>query len=832
MRLLLPALVLALPVLLAAQPTPPAPRTDTLRTAGLSAPVEILTDAFGIAHIYAQNEPDLFFAQGYNAARDRLFQFELWRRQATGTVAELLGARELERDIGTRLFKFRGDMAQELAHYHPRGEAIVQAFVRGVNAYIAEARRTPSTLPIEFRLLGTLPEPWTPEVVISRHAGLLANVRDELDLGRAVHAIGAPAVARLQYFHPREPRLALDPAVNGALLSRDILARYNAFRRPITFRTSDIVSPVDRATRDGIDALTTAAREANREPADGTSVDEARAYLEAERNERRDIGSNNWVIHGSRTASGWPLLANDPHRAIAAPSLRYWAHLVAPGWNVIGGGEPTIPGISIGHNEHGAWGLTIFGTDAEDLYVYTTNPANPREYRYKDGWERMRELVDTIRVKGESPRIVTLRYTRHGPVVFEDAESRTAYAVRAAWMDVGGAPYLASLRMNQARTWEEFLAACAYSHIPAENMIWADRAGNIGWQAVGIAPVRKTWDGLVPVPGDGRYEWDGYLPMLQRPSAANPASGYLATANANLTDPFTYPHMDAIGFQWADPFRQARVNEVLASGRKHTMADMVALQHDVTSLPARALVPLLRHVRLADAQADSARRRLLAWDQRLDESSVDAGVYVAWERRLLRDLSALMIPSAARSALSSLGMTRTIDFLHAPPPELAREGGAGATPVAGRDSFVVRTFTRALADLREQLGPDMARWQYGQAAYKHATITHPLSGAVSSALRATLDVGPAPRGGNAYTVLAAGAGNNQTAGASFRLFVDTQDWDRALGMNVPGQSGNPDSPHYRDLFALWARNDLFPVYFTRARIEDAAVQRRVLTPAR
>lgn len=817
MRLFFSALALALPVLLAAQPTPNAARTDTLHTAGLTAPVEILTDAFGIAHIYAQNEPDLFFAQGYNAARDRLFQFELWRRQATGTVAELLGAREVERDIGTRLFKFRGDMTTELAHYHPRGEAIVQAFVRGVNAYIAEARANPATLPLEFRLLGTLPEPWTPEVVISRHAGLLANVRDELELGRAVHAIGAPAVARLRYFHPREPRLALDSAVNGALLSQDILARYNAFRRPITFRSTDIVSAADRASRGNLDALSDAARAVDRE---------------AERNERRDIGSNNWVIHGSRTASGWPLLANDPHRSITTPSLRYWAHLVAPGWNVIGGGEPTIPGISIGHNEHGAWGLTIFGTDAEDLYVYTINPANPREYSYRGAWERMREIVDTIRVNGESPRIVTLRYTRHGPVVFEDTSAHTAYAVRAAWMDVGGAPYLASLRMNQARTWEEFLAACVYSHIPAENMIWADRAGNIGWQAVGIAPIRRSWDGLVPVPGDGRYEWDGYLPMLQRPSAANPASGYIATANANLTDPFTYPHMDAIGFLWADPFRQARLNEVLASGRKHTMADMIALQHDVVSLPARALVPLLQHVRLGDAAQDSMRRRLLAWNQQLDATSVDAGVYVAWERRLLRDLDALMIPSAARSSLSSLGMTRTIDFLLTPPPELARQAGGGATPVAGRDSFVVRTFARALDDLREQLGADMTQWQYGQSAYKHATIRHPLSGVVSPALRDRLDVGPAPRGGNGYTVLAAGAGNNQTSGASFRLFVDTQDWDRALGMNVPGQSGNPDSPHYRDLFALWARNDLFPVYFTRARIEDVAVSRRVLTPAR
>ncbi len=817
MRLLLPAL--ALPALLAAQPAQQvnASRADTLRTAGLTAPVEVLTDAYGIAHIYAQNEHDLFFAQGYNAARDRLFQFELWRRQATGTVAELLGPDEVERDIGARLFRFRGDLDREFAHYHPRGGAIIRAFTDGVNAYIAEARRSPATLPLEFRLLGTLPEPWTPDVVISRHAGLLANVREELNYGRAVHAVGEATVRRLEHFHPRQPRLALDSAIDGALLSRDILARYNAFRRAITFRPEHIVASAARGTPDAFAALSRAAQEAQRA---------------METDERRDIGSNNSVIHGSRSSSGWPLLANDPHRAIGAPSLRYWAHLVAPGWNVIGGGEPTIPGISIGHNEHGAWGLTIFTTDAEDLYVYTTNPANPQEYRYKGGWERMREVVDTIRVKGERVRIVTHRFTRHGPVVFEDSATRTAYAVRAAWMDIGGAPYLASLRMNQARTWEEFLAACAYSHIPAENMIWADRTGTIGWQAVGIVPIRKAWDGLVPVPGDGRYEWDGYLPMLQRPSEVNPARGFIGTANANLTDPFTYPHMDAIGFTWADPFRQNRVNEALAANPRVTLADMIALQHDVTSLPARQLVPLLRHVRSSDPTVERARTLLLGWNQQLAPESIAAGVYVAWERRLMRDLSALMIPRAARPHLSSLGMTRTIDFLIAAAPELASEAGPGATAVAGRDSFVVRTLARAVADLTTQLGADMDDWQYGQPRYKHALVRHPLSAAVHDTLRARLDVGPAPRGGNAYTVLAAGAGNNQTSGASFRLLVDTYDWDRAVGMNVPGQSGNPDSPHYRDLFSLWARNDVFPVYYSRDLIEQHTRRREVLAPGR
>jgi hypothetical protein len=206
------------------------------------------------------------------------------------------------------------------------------------------------------------------------------------------------------------------------------------------------------------------------------------------------------VVAGSRTQSTYPIMANDPHRTIAAPSLRYWVHLVAPGWNVIGGGEPVLPGVSIGHNGHGAWGLTIFGNDNEDLYVYEINPANPDEYRYQGRWERMRTVEDTIAVKGEQPERVTLKYTRHGPVIFEDRTARRAYALRAAWLEPGGAPYLASLRMNQARTWEEFREACRYNHMPAENMVWADRTGTIGWQAAGIQPLRRNWSGLLPVP--------------------------------------------------------------------------------------------------------------------------------------------------------------------------------------------------------------------------------------------------------------------------------------------------------------------------------------------
>ncbi len=467
---------------------------------GLDQPVEILKDKWGISHIYAETEHDLFFAQGYSAARDRLFQFEIWRAQATGTTAALFGPREIDRDHGTRLFKFRGPMADEMNHYHPRGVDIITAFVHGVNAYIDEALEDPDSLPLPFKLLGIQPQHWTEEVVISRHQGLLGNIGQELNIGRAVCTIGEDAVRELQYFHPRDPILTLDPMIDcDSLLENDILHLYTSYRRSMRFEAGDIVEVAARNSAESYEQIA------------ATVLAED---ISLQKHDLDDIGSNNWVVSGDLTQDGWPMMINDPHRAQSVPSLRYWAHLVGPGWNVIGGGEPEIPGISIGHNEQGSWGLTVFGTDGEDLMVYQTNPAHPNQYRYQGRWEDMQIIEEVIEVKGAPSVTVELKYTRHGPVSFEDLDKNLAYAVRPAWMEIGGAPYLASLRMDQAKTWEEFRDATNYSNIPGENMIWADRDGNIGWQAVGIAPLRRNFSGLVPVPGDGRYEWDGYLEII------------------------------------------------------------------------------------------------------------------------------------------------------------------------------------------------------------------------------------------------------------------------------------------------------------------------------
>jgi len=765
---------------------------------GLKQSVEILRDQWGINHLYAQNQHDLFFTQGYAAAQDRLFQFEIWRRQATGTVAEILGARELKRDIGTRLFKYRGDLDRELNHYHPEGKAIIEAYVSGVNAYIKSVVNTPEKLPLPFKILGIEPQPWTAEVVISRHQGLLGNIGQELEIGRAVALIGPEKVKDLLWLHPQEPVLDLDPKIDQQLLFEDLLAPYFAFRKGVQFEPRDL-QPEYR-TAEAISLL----NQFNELSKDSLA-----------------IGSNNWVVAGSKTVDGNTYMANDPHRTIAVPSLRYMAHLVAPGWNVIGGGEPEIPGISIGHNGIGAWGLTVFRTDGEDLYQYELNPKNPLQYKYKGEWKDFKIIEEVVKVKDGPNETIKLYYSHHGPITYLNKKALKAYGVRCAWLDPGGSPYLASLRMDQAQNWEEFRDACNYSHIPGENMIWADKNGTIGWQAVGIAPVRNHSSGLVPVPGDGSYDWDGYLPIIQKPNELNPKSGFIATANQNVT-PEDYEHWNAIGFSWSDPYRGDRVNEFLESKNDLNMEDMRRLQTDVASLPARTLIPLLLELPL-DPQLAQLQNKFSNWDQRLEPTSIEAGIYVAWEDEIQRLAHEKFVPENVKKHLGKLQLKRILDWIQKPKDSPFKSDSS-------RNSFLMEAFKNAVGNLKKSLGEEPLQWQYGQEAYKHSSITHALGAVASSQYAKKLNLPSLPRGGNAYTPGSTGSNKRQSSGASFRMIVNTGDWDATIGTNAPGQSGNPDSPFYTNLYEDWAKDVYFPVYYSKEKIEEHLYKRTLLTP--
>ncbi|MFN9743619.1 MAG: penicillin acylase family protein [Acidobacteriota bacterium] len=734
----------------------------TMKLRGLEKPVTVIRDEWGIPHIYAETQADLFFAQGFVAAQDRLWQMDLWRRVGEGRLAEVVGKGAVERDRFARLLRYRGDMEAEWKSYAPDARPIIESFVAGVNAWIAE---TGDRLPIEFRLAGYRPEAWTPEVCLTRMAGYVMTRNAPMEVLRAqlAHQYGVKFVDEwIEADPPR--RLEIPPGLDLAGLEPRILAAANAAGGPVSFNPSD--------------------------------------------------GSNNWVVDGSMTASGKPLLANDPHRTIALPSLRYLVHLVGPGWNVIGAGEPTLPGVAAGHNERVAFGFTIVGIDQQDIYVEELNPANPNEYRYRGRWEKMRIEREQIRVKGEAqPREVELKFTIHGPVIHEEAGRHRAYALRWVGSEPGTAGYLASLTLNRVRNWPEFLKAMERWKVPSENLIYADVEGNIGWVAAGLTPIRRNWSGMIPVPGaSGEYEWEGFLPVSELPQSFNPARHYIATANHNI---LPQGYTKQLGYEWANPIRYQRIDEVLRRpGVKYTVADFERLQHDEMSLPARQLIEVLKASRIEDPELQPYLRLLREWDGQLGRDSGAAALFEIWLTRLPEAVFRRRVSAEQWSQIASrLPIERVIAAL---------KGGQETAAIA-------QSLTTAVSEARRRLGDDVSLWRWGRL--HRAPFNHPLAN--DEARRELLNLPDIERGGDGNTVNnTSGANFRQTHGASFREILDVSDWDRSVATNAPGQSGQPGSRHYDDLLKLWAKGQYFPLLYSRQRVEASAKQRLLLQPGR
>ncbi|MFB3915648.1 MAG: penicillin acylase family protein [Terriglobales bacterium] len=776
---------------------------------GLHKPVEILQDKWGISHIYAQTQDDLFFAQGFNAARDRLWQLDLWRRQGEGKLAEAFGPRFVAQDRAARLFLYRGDLQAEFASYHPDGERILSAFVAGINAYIDLTRANPNLLPLEFKLLGATPGYWSVTSPLIRIYGLTRNLSTEVKYARLVNLMGAEALQKVSDFQP-PTTITVPPGLDLSLISTAVIADYNLARGSVTFLPSDLAKNVPAEKREYY------ARLLSQPPIDDRWDNPS----------QRSFESNNWTISGKLTATGRPILSGDPHRTQSVPSLRYMVHLNAPGWNVIGAGEPALPGVSLGHNDYIADALTIFSfADEEDLYVYNTNPENPSQYQYQGKWEDMTVLLESIPVKDASPQLVTLKFTRHGPVLYEDTTNHKAYALRAAYLEFPGtAVYLASLRVDQARNWQEFVAAMEKHYCPSENMVYADVNGNIGWFGGSIQPIRANWNGLLPVPGNGDYEWQGFLPTSSLPRVFNPPEGFFATANQYNVPP-GYPFTFLSAHDWSDPFRFNRIQEVLSGGQKFTLADSMQLQYDDTSLPARQLVPLLNGLTSTDPDVSAALAQLASWDFVLAKDSVPATIYELWVNKLNANVVPLYVPPAAQSAFGSLKMTVLIRLVTSP------DSAFGADPVAGRNAVLLTSLAQAVAQGKTLLGANMGTWTWG--SLHHETLTHALSSAVSPSLQAILNVGPLPQSGDGYTVHATSyrlSDFNQTSGASYREVMDVGKWDNSFTLNNPGQSGDPNSPHYQDLFPLWDEGQFVPMLFSRGKIEQATETKFVLHP--
>jgi penicillin amidase len=766
---------------------------------GLRGPVEILVDCWGVPHVYASSTHDVFFAQGFNAARDRLWQIDLWRRRGLGLLSEVFGPSFIERDRAARLFLYRGGMRYEWLAYGSDTKRVATAFVSGINGYVRLTERDPGLLPEEFHTMGYRPAPWSPEDVARiRSHGLYQNLASEVERALVLRRFG-PDVEKLRKRLEPPHEVTVPEGLDLCAIPDDVLKVYEMATAPVELDDA-VVGP--RRTQEG--------------------------------------GSNNWVISPHRTATGRPILANDPHRAQSVPSLRYAVHLSAPGMDVIGAGEPALPGVSIGHNGKIAFGLTIFPIDQEDLYVYETNPENPNEYRYKGRWEPMEVEQQEVPVKGEEPMEVELKFTRHGPVVHEDPEKRVAFAVRAAWLEPGMAPYLGSMDYMRAGDWEEFLAAMNRWGSPGENQVYADDEGNIGWKPGGLVPRRPNWDGLLPVPGDGRYEWDGFLDADELPVEFNPSRGWIATAN-EMNLPEGYPHEEKkVGFEWYAPFRYERIAEVLEGNPRSSLWDSAKLQTDYLSVPARRVVAGLDGLRSEDPKIEEALGMLRGWDRVLSPGSAPGALFEVWHRLhlrralLARAIAEVVPPGQQEEALSAampleeqVGDARVdLDLLLEEPvegPERVRD-----------EEVLLGSLKDAFEHLERLLGPDTTAWEWGKL--HHSLLVHPLSPLVDEEARKRLNVGvgPAPRGGSGDTV-----GNTayraedfrQIGGSSWRVVVDVGEWDNTLAMNSPGQSGDPRSPHYADLFPKWARDGTFPLLYGWEKIEEATEQRILLRPA-
>jgi penicillin amidase len=762
-------------------------RLRRVDAAALSAPIEIIDDPYGVPHIRAGSIPDAFFGQGYVVARDRLFQIDLSHRREMGQLAEAFGPEFAAHDAVARLFHYRGDLTKELASVPPNVLACARAYVAGINARIDEVMENPALLPLEYSILGVRPLKWDVMDLVLARSVSAGNVDDEV---RRARLAGLGLLDLDALIAPLRPawKLAVPDGLDAAAVTEADLGVLRLGRLPF-----DALVPKDGPGGRREDAIN-----------------------------RANAGSNAWTVSPARTATGRPILANDPHLGIGGFDPRHVAHLTAPGLDVIGGGAPGLPGIMQGHTDRFAFGRTNFHIDQEDLFILELHPEDPELYRHNGKWKRFDKVEIAIPVKGAAPKAATLRYAVQGPVISHDPAKRRATAIAAIELQPGGSGAFAMIAINLARDWSGLHQTAFRLHPSPTNFHYADVDGNHGWQVIGFMPVRRKGDGLMPVPGDGRYDWTGMRDFRALPSEYNPAKGWFASANQNNLPP-DWPRDRIPAFSFRDPYRYERIASVLSSQPKHRLQDSVALQHDTFSEPARQLVALLPAK--GSAGAEPALAMLRGWDARLDGDSGPAALFEILWRELGDRMLAAIVPERAKALVSEIAPSVLLGLLERPDTQL------GPDPARARDALFDAALAAAWSSAREKLGPDPATWRW--ATLHQVRITHPLSRipAIAAAFPAIEGEGS---GGDSYTVMARwlrDAPNWQVSGgASYLQVIDVGAWDNSLMLNFPGQSNDPRSPHYRDQYRPWIRGEMQPMLFSRAAVDAHVAARTVLHP--
>lgn len=787
------------------------PQTEgTLTLPGLEATVDVYRDTLGVPHIYASTQHDLFFSQGYVHAQDRFWQMDFWRHIGSARLSELFGESQLEADRFLRTLGWTRIVQQELEAATPQTMAILEAYAEGVNAYLAG--RQGADLSLEYAVLDlTNPayrvEPWQPLHTLTWAKvmawDLRGNMDEEIERAHLVTQVGLERTRELFPDFPADaPYILPDPPFSSG--DGPAAARLLA-------SLQGRVAALDRLLGAG-DA---------------------------------GLGSNNWVVAGAKTTTGAPILANDPHLSIQMPSIWYQVGLHCRpvgggcGFDVAGVSFAGVPGVVIGHNADLAWGMTNVGPDVMDLYIERLNPENPNQYEVNGEWVDMEIVGETIQVAGGGPVLHQVRTTRHGPVIsdaYEDAANLAQaggldlpepFAVSLRWTALEpGRLFESVLEFDRAGSIEEFRQALRKFDVPAQNLVIADREGNIAYQMPGNIPIRAGGDGWLPVSGwTDDYEWTGYIPFEDLPWSLNPPQGYVITANQAVVGP-EYPHL--ITRDWDYGYRARRLNELFGTQPTFSLQDIQAIQTDNHNALGPLYLPLLRELTVS-SEAREAQALVTAWDFQNDSNSAGAAVFNAFFRHLvlrtLADEIPEMLPGADRAFI-------VFERLAAEP---ASPWWDDTTTAAEEDSsaIIAAAFEAAVDELKAMAGADPSSWTWGGlhlAIFRNQTFGE--SGIAP--IEALFNRGPFPTGGGASIVNATGwrfaEGYGVTSLPSMRMILDLSDWDRSLVIHTTGQSGHAFHAHYIDMAPTWSREQYAPFVWSEDAVQEAAVEHLILSP--
>lgn len=771
------------------------PRTQgTLRLPELSAPVEVLRDQWGVPHIYAANTTDLFMAQGFIHAQERLWQMEFQRRLGHGRLSELLGKLAIDTDRHMRILGLARVAQSEVDLLDEESFVALSAYAAGVNRYMTNNRRH---LPPEFTLLQIRPEPWqlVDTIVWSKvmALSLCDNWSDEIIRARLLNVLGE---SRITAFMPR-PADQNSPIVQEGL----------SYTSTIGQKALDLAASAAQFVRNGYGQ-----------------------------------GSNNWVVSGERSASGKPLLANDPHLAISIPSVWFENHLHSADFHVTGVSLPGCPGVIIGHNQHIAWGITNGMNDVQDLYIERFDPNDPSRYQVEDSWQLARIVREEIRVRGQrEPVIEEVRITRHGPVIDEFVQSqphdqRQAHeALALRWTALEpGKTVNAILALNRAHDWESFRAALSDWHTPSQNFIYADDQGHIGYTLGGKIPMRNNNNGTLPVPGwNNQHEWQGYIPDAELPHTLDPQQGYVATANNRIaSDDFPY----ALPGEYHPNYRIMRIRQLIEQTSQHTATTFATIHSDIRSLAGLGLAAFAGRLPGTTAIAQQARDSLATWDGEMNADSVAATVYTVFREQLLKEVFADANQILeARFGLGGMQVTPGNDILNRIFPELLEHLEAADDSWLGDgrswDRVLARAWEHSLEELTRLLGNQVDSWTYKRI--HSVTLRHPLG--VVPVLGKLFNRGPLPANGDRETVCMGHMeevipGQKIYIAPSYRLICDTANWNNSTSIHAVGQSGHPLSRHYADFVQPWQNAEYHPMPWDRPYVEEATRDHLILEP--